>query len=379
MDNGIRDCKYRRKCGACQTLNLSYEEELSLKMKRVIELLGKFGHVEGIIPSDPSEHYRNKAQYLFRFSRGRIESGLYRSSDGGIANVDCCLMEDPDISAVYARVRKLVQKHGVKAYDGRKGDLRHVMIRKGVSTGEISVALVTHRGPFEGARELAEELMRHIPSVVTVSVVKNETDVALMMNGEETVLAGPGYINDVLCGCRLKVPLKAFYQINPYSTEKLYETAAEFADISGYDHVLDAYCGIGPVGIIAAKNGCASLDGFDISPEAVAMAKINAETNGIGNSDYRCVPDSRYVLSRGKRYDTVLTDPPRAGCDRRFIANMLELCPGRIVYISCNPQTLARDLGALKKEYRIAKMQPVDMFPGTTHIETIVLLQRQNS
>ena len=185
MTDNDRICRYRRKCGACQTLNLSYDEELSLKMKREIDLLGRFGHVEPIIPSEPSEHYRNKAQYLFRYRAGRVSAGLYRSSDGGIASVDSCLMEDERLTQLFLLIKKLAGKHGVKIYDGRRGDLRHVMIRKAVATGEVSVALVTSRGMFEGASGLADELTEKAPDVVCVSAVRNDTDIPLWMNGEE--------------------------------------------------------------------------------------------------------------------------------------------------------------------------------------------------
>ena len=376
MENA-RTCQYRRKCGACQTLNLSYDEELSLKMKREIGLLGRFGHVEPIIPSEPSVHYRNKAQYLFGYRSGHVYSGLYRASDGGIASIDGCLMEDGRITEVFQLVRKLVKKHGVKVYDGRRGDLRHVMIRKAAATGEVSVALVTSRGMFEGASGLADELTEKAPDVVCVSAVRNDTDIPLWMNGEEHVLKGAGYITDRLCGCEFRIPPKAFYQINPYACEKLYDIAAQYARIGKNDSVLDAYCGIGTVGITAAKGGCASLDGFDISADSVAAAETNAELNGIAGYEYRCVPDMRCGIDPMKRYSVVLVDPPRSGCDRRFTGTLLRLCPDRIVYISCGPQSLARDLSLLKKQYRVEKIQPVDMFPGTTHVETVCCLYHQ--
>ena len=158
MNKDIRTCKYRRKCGACQTLNLSYEEELSLKMKREIDLLGRFGHVQEIIPSSPSEHYRNKAQYLFHFNHGKMISGLYRSSDGKIAEIDHCLMEDRELSRLYLQIRTMIPQKRVRIFDGKKGDLRHIMIRKGIHTGEVSVTFVTKNGLFPQAEEIAEEL-----------------------------------------------------------------------------------------------------------------------------------------------------------------------------------------------------------------------------
>ncbi len=370
-----RNCIYRKKCGACQTLNLSYDEELSLKMKKVIGLLGRFGHIEEIIPSEPSEHYRNKAQYLFRFVSGKTVSGLYRSSDGGIARIGDCLMEDRDISGVLNAARQVIKEKGIRTYDGRKGDLRHVLIRKGIRTGEISVSFITRNGMFEGAEEAADLLIRKCPEVVTVTVIQNSTDIPLWTDGEEKILAGKGYFEDILCGCRFRVPPKAFYQINPYSTEKLYMTASGFADIKDSDNILDAFCGIGTIGITAAKKGCSSLDGFDVSESAVKIAAANAKNNGISNYNYRCMRDSEFMLNGNKRYNVIFTDPPRNGCSRKFISSMIKAKPDKIIYISCSPESLARDLMILKKNnYLPRKIQPVDMFPGTTHVETVVIM-----
>ena len=205
---------------------------------------------------------------------------------------------------------------------------------------------------------------------------EGDTDIPLWRNGEEYPLKGAGYITDRLCGCEFRIPPKAFYQINPYACQKLYDTAAGYAEIGKNDTVLDAYCGIGTVGITAAKGGCASLDGFDISADSVSAAETNAELNGLAGCGYRCVSDARCGMDPDKHYSVVLADPPRSGFDRRFTDTLLRLRPDRIVYISCGPQSLARDLSLLKKRYRVEKIQPVDMFPGTTHVETVVLMTK---
>lgn len=377
MNKETRTCKYRRKCGACQTLNLSYEEELSLKMKKEIDLLGRFGHVQEIVPSSPSEHYRNKSQYLFHFNHGKMISGLYHSSDGKIAEIDRCLMEDCDLSRLYLHIRKLIAQKKVRIFDGKTGDLRHIMLRKGIRTGEISVSFVTKNGLFPQVENIAEELMIHNPSIVCVTVVKNDTRTPLWMNGEEYLIRGRGYINDKLCGCSFRIPPKAFYQINPYSTEILYQTASEFAQITAADHVLDAYCGIGTIGITATKGCCATLDGFDNNRDSITVADLNARQNNISNYSYTCITDSKCTLNKNKHYDVVFVDPPRAGCDKKFISMLLELQSNRLIYISCNPQTLSRDLNLLKKNYKTVCIQPVDMFPGTTHVETVVLMTKK--
>ncbi|MBO7405636.1 MAG: 23S rRNA (uracil(1939)-C(5))-methyltransferase RlmD [Clostridia bacterium] len=377
MTDSARNCPYFKKCGACQTLNLTYEEELSLKMKRLISLLGRFAHVGEILSMDKPLCYRNKTQTLFRYNGGRVESGLYRSSDSGIVHVDRCLMEDPDLAPVTRTVKKLADAYKLKVWDGRRGEMRSVMVRKGFGTGEMQAAIVTKSGMFEGAAEMAAELVRRHPKIVSVSVIENATQIPLWMNGEEYGVHGPGYLEDVLAGCRFRVPAKAFYQINPIMTEVLYKTAAEFAEIKSGERVLDAYCGIGTVGIAAVKGTDARLEGFDVNEDAVRAAGENAELNGIRGARYTQKKDASF-LGDG-HYDVIFADPPRAGCDRRFLEALVRAAPERFVYISCDPETLARDLRLLGGTYKVKKIQPVDMFPGTGHVETVCLLSKLES
>jgi len=374
-----RECKYAGKCGACQTLNLTYERELSMKMKKEITLLGRFGHVEEILSMDCPLRYRNKVQYLFRWDRGRVRYGLYRSSDGGLVTVDDCMMEDKDAAAVCHTVRRMIDKYKITVFDGRKGLLRHVMARRARSTGEIVCAIVTSPGAFPMAEEFAADLAKRCPGIRSVSRIINDTDTALWMNGEETVLYGNGYITDELCGCTFRISAKSFYQINPTATEMLYRKAVEFADIRETDDILDAYCGIGTIGIIAAKEGCRSLTGFDVNADAVRDAEVNAKLNGLTTARYLRGDDAAVVRALGERkWNVIFADPPRAGCDRKFLDFAGRCAPERFVYVSCNPETLARDLGyMMKKGYTAEKIQPVDMFPGTGHVETTVLMSRK--
>lgn len=374
-----RNCPAAGKCGACQTLNLSYERELSMKMKRIIPLLGRFGHIEEIIPMERPIHYRNKVQYLFHYNGGRVNFGLYRASDGGIVRVDHCFAEDPKASAVCRTVKRMVDQQKLSVYDGRRGLIRHVMVRRAVATGEMLCAIVTSGEPFPNAVAFAEELAKRCEGLVSVSRIVNATDTPLWMGGEETVLYGSGFITDVLCGCSFRISAKAFYQINPIQTEVLYRTAAELADVKPGEHVLDAFCGIGTVGIVAAGKGCASLTGFDVNRDAIAAASENARRNGIAKADFRVADDAGFVLKDGIHRSVIFADPPRAGCSKAFLNAVMEHAPERFVYISCNPETLARDLALLKPRYQVKRIQPVDMFPGTTHVETVVLLSRKNS
>lgn len=379
--NDKRECRYAGKCGACQTLNLTYQRELSLKMKKVIALLGRFGHVEEIIPMAKPVHYRNKVQYLLDWNGGRVRFGLYRASDGGIVAVDRCFAEDPEASSVCRTVRKMLDKYKLSVYDGRKGLIRHVMARRAFATGEILCAIVTTDGVFPRAEEFAAELCERHKNVVSVSRVINSTDTPLWMGGEETVLHGGGYITDKLAGCTFRISAKSFYQINPIQTEVLYRTAAEYAALTGKEHILDAYCGIGTVGIIAASlgKGCGSLTGFDVNRDAVEDARRNAELNGLTNAEFIMADDKRFALKNQKHMDVIFADPPRAGCEKRFLNFVLEHKPERMVYISCNPETLARDLAYLKQGYKVEKIQPVDMFPGTTHVEVVCMLSKKQA
>lgn len=374
--NPKRECKYAGKCGACQTLNLTYEKELSLKMKKEISLLGKFGHVEEIIPMQNPLHYRNKAQYRLDWNGGRVRFGLHRSSDGKIVPVDRCFVEDPELGAVCRTVRKMIEARKLSVFDGKRGLFRHIMTRRAFGTGEILCALVTTDAPFPGAEEFAAELHQKRPNVVSVSRILNTTEIPLWTGGEETLLYGNGFITDTLCGCVFQISAKSFYQINPTQTEVLYRTAAEFAALTGKEQILDAYCGIGTVGIAAAKNGCAGLTGFDVNREAVDDAVRNARINGFDNAEFFCADDRKFALKNKKHMNVIFADPPRAGCEKRFLDFVLAHGPERFVYISCNPETLARDLLYLKRGFRIEKIQPVDMFPGTTHVESVVSTSR---
>lgn len=371
-----RECKCAGKCGACQTLNLTYGAELSMKMKQVITLLGKFGHIDEIIPMETLDGYRNKVQYIMQYNGGRVNYGLYRSSDGKIVHVDNCMMEDKEIGSVCRTVRRLVDKYKLTVFDGRRGLVRHVMARKAFATGEILCAIVTTDGKFDCANEFAAELAKRIPSVKSVSRIINDTKTPLWMGGDEYVLYGDGYITDELCGCKFEISAKSFYQINPVQTEKLYNTAVELAGINEKSTIIDAYCGIGTVGIIAAKKKNCTLLGFDISEDSVRNAEANAKLNGVDKARFVCASDSSYTLKKEQSPDVLFVDPPRAGCDRKFLSSVMRTQPKKIVYISCNPETLARDLATLKQAYKIGKIVPVDMFPGTRHCECVVELTR---
>lgn len=375
-------CPHAKKCGGCQLQNLPYEEQLHLKQAGLIRLLGRYGHVEEIMGMADPTHYRNKIQAAFRSQSGKVISGVYQSASRRIVEVEDCLLEDACAAPILKTIRKLCVSFKIKPYDLRTGQgfLRHVLIRRGFATGEIMVVLVTAKGEFKSARSMVNELIRRHPEISTVVWNINPTDTPLMLGNKSEVLYGEGYITDVLCGKKFRISPRSFFQVNPVQTEILYGKAKEFAALTGKEKVIDAYCGTGTIGLSMADS-VAELMGVELNKDAVADAKVNAALNGVKNATFIAADAGDFMAdmaARGESADVVITDPPRAGCSAQFLRSLLTLAPKRIVYISCNPETLARDLYTLKKGgYKIGKIQPVDLFPYTSHVECVVELKKK--
>ena len=375
-------CPNAKKCGGCQMLNLSYEEQLAWKQRQVERLIGPFCPVLPIHGMDMPYHYRNKVQAAFGIDRNRrIISGVYQSSTHRIVPVDSCMIEDETADAIIVAIRKLLPSFKIKAYDERTGTgfLRHVLVKRGFSTGEIMVVLVAATPIFPSQRAFTAKLLELHPEITTVILNVNDRFTSLVLGQKEKVLYGPGYIEDRLCGCVFRISSKSFYQINPVQTEYLYSTAMDYAALSGSETVLDAYCGVGTIGLVASSMAGQVL-GVELNRDAVKDAIANARRNDIRNIWFTAADAGEYMVSlaeQDRHIDTVFMDPPRAGSDQRFLRSLLRLKPDRVVYISCNPETLARDLSILQRGgYRAAQAQPVDMFPHTNHIETVVLMSR---
>ena len=268
------------------------------------------------------------------------------------------------------------------AYDERRetGFLRHVLVRRSFSTGELMVVLVAATPRFPLQKPFLKALLERHPEITTVVLNVNDAFTPLVLGKRETVLYGPGYIEDELCGLRFRISPASFYQVNPAQTERLYETAMDFAGLTGRERVLDAYCGTGTIGLVASRR-CASVAGVELNRDAVRDAIANAKRNGIKNAWFTCADAGRFMAgaaAEGEGCDVVFMDPPRAGASEEFLSALLSLAPPRVVYISCDPGTLARDLAVLKKgPYRAGRIQPVDMFPHTEHIECVVKLSRE--
>ncbi len=375
-------CPYAKKCGGCSLQNLPYEEQLHLKQAKLIKLLGRFGRVEEIIGMDDPTHYRNKIQAAFRSKSGKVISGVYQSTSRRIVEVEDCMLEDACAAPILATVRKLCVSMKIKPYDLESGQgfLRHVLIRKGFVSGEIMVVLVTAQGEFRSERPFVNELIRRHPEITTVVRNINPTDTALFLGAESQTLHGEGFITDRLCGLDFRISPRSFYQVNPLQTEVLYGKAREFAALTGNETVIDAYCGTGTIGLTMAANA-KEVIGVEVNRDAVADAVDNAKRNGIQNAAFRAADAGEFMeamAAKGQTADVVVTDPPRAGCSGKFLHSLLKLAPKRIVYVSCNPETLARDLFTLTKGgYKVKKIQPVDMFPYTSHVECVVSLEKK--
>lgn len=392
MDNFEKDiemgdiCPVYKKCSGCQLMNLEYSEQLSLKQAKIIKLFGRYCHVDEIIGMENPKHYRNKATQVFKltYPNKRIISGIYQSTTGGLVSCDHCLLEDEKSSAIIRAIRHMMPKYKLLPFDEKtgKGLLRHVLVRKGSESGEYMVCLVTASPIFPKGKELALGLVSKYPEIKTV--VQNISTVAgkVMLGESEKVLYGTGEITDTLLGLRFAISARSFYQVNHIQTQKLYSKAIEFAGLEKKDRVLDCYCGIGTIGLIASKH-CAEVLGVESNAAAIKDAKKNAKLNNVKNVGFVCSDTGRLLeelVSQDERADVVMLDPARAGCDRKTLESLIKMAPKRIVYISCNPDTQERDIKELiKGGYKVKRVQPVDMFPFTSHCECICLLERKQS
>ena len=376
-------CPVYRKCGGCQLQNLSYERQLQWKQDRCQKLLGKFGKVAPILGMEDPTHYRNKVQAAFAFDKrhNKIISGVYQASTHRVVAVDSCLTEDQKADEVIGTIRGLLKDFKLTAYDedSGRGFLRHVLVKRGFGTGELMVVLVTGTPIFPAKNHFVAALRKKHPEITTIVQNINNRRTSMVLGEQEKVLYGPGHIVDQLCGCRFRISAKSFYQINPRQTEVLYGKAMEFARLTGRERVLDAYCGIGTISLIAAGQA-KEVIGVELNRDAVQDAIANAKRNGVRNATFICEDAGRFMTRMAQEregVDVVFLDPPRSGSDEAFLRSLCALGPKRVVYISCNPQTQKRDLAVLAAGgYRVEAIQPVDMFPQTGHCECIASLSK---
>lgn len=377
---GALVCPYARKCGGCQLQNMDYPRQLAYKQAGVVKLLGSYCRVSPIIGMEHPYHYRNKVQAAFYYDKHRkkIVSGVYQSSTGHVVSVNQCMIEDKTADKIIGTIRKLMQSFKIMPFDAHsgKGVMRHVLVKRGFQSGQIMVVLVTATPIFPAGRQFIGALLKEHPQITTV--IQNISEGrALTLGKTSKVLYGSGTIEEQLCGLTFRISAKSFYQVNPVQTEVLYRTAMEYAQLSGQETVVDAYCGTGTIGLLAAKSA-GQVIGVENNRDAVKDAAANARLNKIDNAYFHCADAGQWMQEMAQeknKVDVAFVDPPRAGCDEAFLHALAKLSPKRIVYISCNPQTQARDIALLVKNgYRVKSAQPVDMFPHTNHVECVALL-----
>lgn len=376
-------CSVDKKCGGCRYRNISYEEQLSIKQSQAQTLLAPFGRVLPIIGMDNPYYYRNKVQAVFGwdFKRRKTLSGVYQSTSSRMVPTDTCLLENQEADAIIVTVRRLCDSFKLRPFDRRQGRgfLRHVLVRKGFATGEVMVVLVSAVPAFPSKRNFVKALLQAHPGITTVVHNVNPYETELVLGERSEVLYGKGYIEDRLGGLYFRISPASFYQVNPVQCEVLYHTATDYAALTGSETVLDAYCGTGTIGMLAAKQA-KQVIGAELNRDAVHDAIANAKRNQVNNIYFHCCDAGAYIdsaVQQGEHFDVVLLDPPRAGSSEQFLRSVCRMQPQRVVYISCNLQTLARDLRYLTKNgYAVNQMQPVDMFPYTKHVETVCLMSR---
>ena len=380
-------CRVYKKCGGCQLQNMRYSEQLAYKQNKVNRFLKKFAKPLPIIGMDNPYHYRNKVQAAFYTNRrGRIISGVYQSGSHHVVGIDSCMIEDTTADNIITAVRRMMPSFKMTTYneDTRKGFLRHILVKRGFATNQVMLVLVTGTAIFPSKNHFVKAIRGKFPEITTIVQNINPYQTNLVLGDRQQVLYGKGYIEDVLCGCRFRISPKSFYQINPVQTEVLYGKAIAFANLSQNKTVLDAYCGIGTIGIIAAKRGAGRVIGVELNGDAVRDAIQNAKTNDLKNIRFYkgdAGAFMRAAASEGEAPDVVMMDPPRAGSSKVFLDSLIQMNPKTVVYVSCNPETLARDLQYLTahSRYRVQKIQPVDMFPHTNHIECVVLITQAST
>nr|WP_243035600.1 23S rRNA (uracil(1939)-C(5))-methyltransferase RlmD [Clostridium sp. AM45-5] len=378
-------CPHFKSCGGCQYLDMPYEKQLEHKKKEVADLLRPFCKVETIIGMDDPFHYRNKVHAVMaRDRKGRIISGVYKEGTHTVLPVETCLIENKKADEIIGTIRELLPSFKMKVFDEDTGYgfLRHVLVRTAHATGEIMVVLITASPVFPSKNNFVKALRKVHPEITTVVQNVNDRNTSMVLGEKEHVLYGPGFIVDVLCGKKFRISSKSFYQINPVQTEKLYNLAIEAAGLTGKEMVVDAYCGIGTIGIVAAS-AAKEVIGVELNKDAVRDAVTNAKVNGEKNIRFYNNDAGKFMVqmaSQNAHADVVFMDPPRSGSTEEFMDAVAILNPDRVVYVSCNPETLARDLAYFKKKgYRAEKAWAVDQFPMTGHVETVVLLSKLNT
>ncbi len=373
------DCPVSNKCGGCSFRNMTYGAELQYKQNRVADAVKRIGHIDAaimpIIGADTVDNYRNKAQYPVNIENSEFEAGFYAYKSHRIIPCTDCRLQQREFKGILDVVADWVKQNNVTSYDEKtgRGLLRHIYIRRAPKTGETMVCLVINGKNIPNESELVNALIED-ENIKSVCVNINREKTNVILGNRTNVIYGQKTITDVLLGKKFVVSPESFYQINHDQCEKLYTKAAEYAGVTGNETVVDLYCGVGTIGLSMADR-VKQIFGIEIVPQAIENAKINAKQNGISNAEFFCgdaFDGAKELEKRGIAPDVVILDPPRKGCQKELFDVIEQMNPKRIVYVSCDSATLARDLQVLQtKGYRTLEVTPVDMFPRTPHVEAV--------
>lgn len=379
------DCPYSKKCGGCSFRHISYREELKYKKSRVQDALNRIGHldikVDEIIGADDLTHYRNKAQYPVDISDGEMFAGFYAYKSHRIIPCADCKLQPAEFEKGLEAFAKWIESENITSYNEQtgKGLLRHIYFRKGFASGEVMACAVINGNSIPNGELLVSLLREKVDGLTSVAVNINKEKTNVILGKETSIIWGEKYIRDSLLGKDFLISPNSFYQVNHNQCEKLYAKAKDFAGLIGTETVLDLYCGVGTIGLTMAEN-VKQLVGIEIIPQAIENAKENAKINHITNAQFICAdaPKGAEILKKqGVNPDIIILDPPRKGCEKSLFDTIEQLSPKKIVYVSCDSATLARDLAILKeKGYEAKKVSAVDMFPRTPHVECVTLIEK---
>lgn len=377
-------CPAIKRCGGCQIQHMSYEGQLHYKTRIVKDALERIGGLKDIkihnaIGMDEPWNYRNKAQFPVGMKDGKVSIGFYAPRSHDIIDINNCMIQDSINDKVLELIRKFIIKHDISIYDEKtgKGLIRHIMTRKGFKTGEVMICIVINGEEIPHEAQLVEELKQSIDNLKTVVLNINKKNTNVIIGEKNRVLYGEGYIFDYIGEFKFKISPLSFFQVNPVQTEVLYNKALEYANLTGEETVIDAYCGIGTISLFLSKKA-KKVYGVEVVGQAIEDAKENAAINGITNVEFILGESEELIpklYEKGVKADVVVVDPPRKGCDEKLLEVIAKMSPKRMVYVSCNPATLARDLKYMTSNgYKVIEVQPVDQFPQTVHVETVTLL-----
>ncbi|NMW10006.1 23S rRNA (uracil(1939)-C(5))-methyltransferase RlmD [Bacillus velezensis] len=380
-------CPIYKQCGGCQLQHMTYEGQLLFKQKQVKDVLERIGKldlskviVHPTLGMEDPWNYRNKAQVPVGEREGGLVAGFYQQRSHDIIDMSACLIQQSKNDEAVQAVKDICSSYGVKAYneERHKGWLRHIMVRYGVVTGEMMIVFITRTSDFPHKAKIIEDITAQFPHVKSIVQNINPNKTNVIFGNETNVIWGEEYIYDLIGDVKFAISARSFYQVNPEQTKVLYDKALEYAELQGEETVIDAYCGIGTISLFLAKQA-KKVYGVEIVPEAIEDAKRNAELNGITNAEF-AVGEAETVIPKwykeGITADTLVVDPPRKGCDEALLRTIIDMKPKRVVYVSCNPGTLARDLRVLEDGgYQTLEVQPVDMFPHTNHVECVAVLE----